>query len=315
MLENYAKSEQMIRAAWMYFILGKNQNEIASELGVSRPVVQRLIAAAKEEGAVSVSLHHPIATCLNYAELIKEKFALELCHIVPDNSEESVQNSVAFGGSQLMAKYISAPETQIIGIGSGNTLKRVVNYMAPMSHSDKKCVSLISAMAADGQCNYYDDVPLILASRIKANYYQLPAPRYSRSPETYDFWCQNPLYQDITAIADTANVTFIGIGSVIDGGNSPIITDGFISDQQAGKLVEQGAVGEILGTFIDVDGNVLDHEINQRNTSYNVRRNPNLRVGIAGGYEKHKTILGALRGKWINGLVTDEATAKWLLVY
>ncbi|WP_245884101.1 sugar-binding transcriptional regulator [Vibrio albus] len=313
-MDNYAKSEQIIRAAWMYFILGKNQNEIAAELGVSRPVVQRLIAAAKDEGAVSVSINHPIATCLNYSELVKEKFSLERCHIVPENQDESVLNSVAYGGAQIMSEYINHQNTHIIGIGSGNTLKRVVSYLDPMEHSDKKCVSLISAMAVDGQCNYYDDVPLILASRIKANYYQLPAPRYSRSAEAYDLWCQNPLYQDITAIADTANVTFIGIGSVIDGGNSPIIADGFISDQQAGELTEQGAVGEILGTFVDIEGNVLDHVINQRNTSYNVRRNPNLRVGIAGGAEKRKTILAALQGKWINGLVTDEATAKWLLV-
>lgn len=313
-MDNYAKSEQMIRAAWMYFILGKNQNEIAAELGVSRPVVQRLIAAAKDEGAVSISLHHPIATCLNYAELIKEKFSLQLCHIVPFNSEENLQNSIAFGGAQIMTKYVSDEETQIIGIGSGNTLKRAVNYLEPMSYSDKKCVSLISAMAADGQCNYYDDVPLILASRIQANYYQLPAPRYSRSRETHELWCQNALYQDICAIADSADVTFIGIGSVIDGGNSPIIADGFISAQQARDLVEQGTVGEILGKFIDMDGNVLEHEINQCNTSYYLRRNSNLKVAIAGGEEKRKSILAALRGNWISGLVTDEATAKWLLV-
>ncbi|MFV0339315.1 MAG: helix-turn-helix domain-containing protein, partial [Parachlamydiaceae bacterium] len=73
------KTDQMVRAAWMYYISGRNQSDIASELGLSRPVVQRLIAAAKEEGIVSVGLHHPISTCLDYAELLKAKYQLVEC--------------------------------------------------------------------------------------------------------------------------------------------------------------------------------------------------------------------------------------------
>lgn len=43
--------------------------------GTSRPVVQRLIAAAKEEGIVSINLHHPVANCLDYAQLLQENTA------------------------------------------------------------------------------------------------------------------------------------------------------------------------------------------------------------------------------------------------
>ncbi|STV87748.1 putative SorC-family transcriptional regulator [Klebsiella michiganensis] len=58
--EDDIRLDQKVRAAWMYYIAGQNQSEIASQLGTSRPVVQRLIAAAKEEGIVSISLHHPV---------------------------------------------------------------------------------------------------------------------------------------------------------------------------------------------------------------------------------------------------------------
>lgn len=78
-----------VRAAWMYYIAGQNQSEIASQLGTSRPVVQRLIAAAKEEGIVSISLHHPVANCLDYAQLLQEKYRLIECNIVPAFNEES----------------------------------------------------------------------------------------------------------------------------------------------------------------------------------------------------------------------------------
>ena len=305
MLDVSKKSEKILRVAWMYFILGKNQHEIAAQLAVSRPTIQRLIAAAKDRGIVSVNIHHPIATCLSYAELLRERFDLRLCHIVPDNAEENVRDNLAFGGAQLMNEYISSQETLVIGIGSGRILKRVVNRIAPRAHSEKKFVSLISTIAADGQYHYDDDVPLILTRRVNAPYYQFPAPRYISPLDAHKFWCHNSLYDTIYAVADTANVTFFDVGSVT--------TDDFISVQQARELVEQGAVGEILGTFVDINGNVLDHDINLRNTSYNVRRNRNLRIGIGGGDEKRKAILAALRGKWISGLVTDETTGKWLL--
>ena len=58
--EDDIRLDQKVRAAWMYYIAGQNQSEIASQLGTSRPVVQRLIAAAKEEGIVSINLHHPV---------------------------------------------------------------------------------------------------------------------------------------------------------------------------------------------------------------------------------------------------------------
>jgi DNA-binding transcriptional regulator LsrR (DeoR family) len=35
-------------------------------------------------------------------------------------------------------------------------------------------------------------------------------------------------------------------------------------------------------------------------------------VGIAGGPRKYKAILGALRGGWINVLITDQANAEKL---
>jgi DNA-binding transcriptional regulator LsrR (DeoR family) len=72
--EDDIRLDQKVRAAWMYYIAGQNQSEIASQLGTSRPVVQRLIAAAKEEGIVSINLHHPVANCLDYAQLLQEKY-------------------------------------------------------------------------------------------------------------------------------------------------------------------------------------------------------------------------------------------------
>ncbi|MFB9137032.1 sugar-binding transcriptional regulator [Vibrio olivae] len=304
------KTDQMVRAAWMYYISGRNQSEIAAELGLSRPVVQRLIAAAKEEGIVSVGLHHPISTCLDYAELLKQKYQLVECNVVPSTSDQETLDNVSFGCFQLMAKYLKEPQNQIIGIGSGLTLKKAINRI-DFDSSNRQCVALISAMGVNGQCNYYDDVPLILAGKIQANYYQLPTPRYAISVDEHRLWTNTRVYKEVASVADKADVIFIGIGSLSKA--SPIIKDGFISGDKANELSHQGAIGEILGRFIDPQGKVVDCSINTLITSYDIRQNNCPRIGAACGEDKHLAILAALRGKWINGLVTDETTARWLL--
>ena len=308
--EDDIRLDQKVRAAWMYYIAGQNQSEIASQLGTSRPVVQRLIAAAKEEGIVSISLHHPVANCLDYAQLLQEKYRLIECNIVPAFNEESTLDSVSFGCYQLMARYLQDDKEKIIGLGSGLTLKKALQRI-DFDSQNTRCVALISAMDADGQCNYYDDVPLLLPSKIKAKYYQWPAPRYAQTQEEYDMWCTSRLFCSVSAVARRADVIFVGIGPL--GTQSPIFKDGFINQAQMDELTARGGIGEIMGRFIDAEGGVVDSEINRMITSYDIRQNQCPRIAVACGEYKRPAILAALKGGWINGLVTDEHTARWLL--
>ena len=308
--EDDIRLDQKVRAAWMYYIAGQNQSEIASQLGTSRPVVQRLIAAAKEEGIVSIGLHHPVANCLDYALLLQEKYRLMECNIVPAFSEESTLDSVSFGCYQLMARYLQDDKEKIIGLGSGLTLKKALQRI-DFDSQNTRCVALISAMDADGQCNYYDDVPLLLTSKIKAKYYQWPAPRYAQTQEEYDMWCTSRLFRSVSAVARQADVIFVGIGPL--GTQSPIFKDGFINQAQMDEVTAQGGIGEIMGRFIDAEGGVVDSEINRMITSYDIRQNQCPRIALACGEYKRPAILAALKGGWINGLVTDEHTARWLL--
>lgn len=308
--EEDIRLNQKVRASWMYYIAGQNQSEIASQLGTSRPVVQRLLAAAKEEGIVSISLNHPVASCLNYAQMLKGKFALSECNVVPAFNDDITLDSVSFGCYQLIEKYLQADSSNIIGIGSGLTLKKTIRRI-DFDRPDTRCVALISAMDAEGKCNYYDDVPLLLASKIRAKYYQWPAPRYAQTSLEHQMWCSNRLFNNVLNVAHDANVIFVGIGALSQ--QSPIFKDGFITLDQLEALTLQGAIGEILGRFIDENGDVVECDINNLITSYDIRRSPCSRIAAACGDDKRPAILAALKGKWINGLVTDEQTARWLL--
>ena len=71
------------RAGWLYYVAGNTQEEIAAKLGISRQSAQRLVSRAVSEGLIKVRLHHPIAQCLDLADRLRARFALDFVEIVP----------------------------------------------------------------------------------------------------------------------------------------------------------------------------------------------------------------------------------------
>jgi len=74
-------------------------------------------------------------------------------------------------------------------------------------------------------------------------------------------------------------------------------------------------VGDILGQFFDADGAVIDLPIHERRIGIDLSDLVNIPkvVGVAGGLHKTEAILGALRGRFLDILVTNELTALALL--
>jgi DNA-binding transcriptional regulator LsrR (DeoR family) len=95
---------------------------------------------------------------------------------------------------------------------------------------------------------------------------------------------------------------------------APLHIDGFLSREGLLDLMRRGAVGEITGWAIDADGQVIEGGANARLTSLPVQQPPHsLAVGVARGAVKVRAIRAALQGRILNGLITDEATARQLL--
>jgi DNA-binding transcriptional regulator LsrR (DeoR family) len=79
-------------------------------------------------------------------------------------------------------------------------------------------------------------------------------------------------------------------------------------------LMKRGATGEICGWIFDGQGRLLADPINERVASAPIpSRETSTVIGIAKGKRKFTAIKAALIGHQINGLITDEATAEFLL--
>ncbi|HBO23793.1 MAG TPA: DNA-binding transcriptional regulator [Providencia sp.] len=313
MLREMKKMEQAARAAWLYFVAGKTQQEIAHELGLSRQVAQRLISLAKEQGMVHVQITHPITECLKLATEIQEQYQLTHCYVVPSGEldAESVLDMIAVAGAELMEQLIDKEEPQVIGIGSGRTLRHIIDALPNLNTPQHQCVSLIGAIARDSSATRYD-VPLSFAEKLHCRHYILPVPLYADSPEDKAMWCQHRVYKDVTEKAINADITFLGIGEV--GIGCPLNSEGFITDKQVAMLLEKGVAAEMLGHFIQANGERLSTELDDTHTSVPLEAQTKKPViAFSGGMHKYKAVKAVLNGRWISGLVTDEATARKLL--
>lgn len=313
MVKHDKKLDSAARAAWMYYIGGQTQNQIAEVLGVSRQVAQRLVATASELGLVKVNINHAVAGCTLLESQLAERFTLDRCQVVPSRGlpSSTINRMIAVTAAEEMERFINNETAQVIAVGSGRTLRAAVKEMPELKRPQHSCLSLIGAIASDGSCTRYD-VPLSMAEKTSSRYFILPAPLFADSPEDREVWCNHRIYKLISGKAAQADVTFVGIGQITL--NCPLHADGFITAEDVNRLTAAGAVAEIIGHFIDRNGGLVADPLDKCRTSIPITPTPRQPViAFAGGAEKYQAIQAALRGRWVRGLVTDEETAQQLL--
>ncbi|MBX3572655.1 MAG: sugar-binding transcriptional regulator [Mesorhizobium sp.] len=306
------KLDDAARAGWLYYVAGNTQDQIAAKLGVSRQSAQRLVSLAVAEGLVKVRIDHPIAQCLSLAKDLTERFGLAFCEVVPSDPGS---NSTTLGVAQAVAaeieRWLSKSEPIVLAMGTGRTLKAAVEQLPSIDGPQHKVVSLTGNIAPDGSAAYYN-VVFTMADTVKSRSFPMPLPVIASSKAEREMLHAQAMIRPTLELAARADVTFVGIGEL--GSNAPLVLDGFVSEAELAALRKAGAVGEIVGWAFDADGALIEGITNDRVASAPIPdRSRSLVIAAAMGSAKLPAIAAAIRGGLVNGLITDEATAKALL--
>jgi DNA-binding transcriptional regulator LsrR (DeoR family) len=74
-------------------------------------------------------------------------------------------------------------------------------------------------------------------------------------------------------------------------------------------------VGDICLRFFDAEGNAISSGVDRRVIGITLAQlqRTDRSVGVAGGHRKYEAIRGAVRGGWVNVLITDHLTAERLV--
>ncbi len=301
------------RAGWLYYVAGRTQDEIAGAMGISRQAAQRLVSLAVSEKLIRVWLEHPIARCLELASTLEHRFGLRRVEVVPnDPGRDGGTVGIGEAGAAEIARWLRSETPIVMAIGTGRTLKAAIDHLPPVSCPQHRIVSLTGNIGPDGSAAYYN-VIYSMAEAVEARHYPMPLPVFVSSPEEREMMRSQGLIKSTLQLAASADVAFVGIGEMDE--SAPLFLDHFLTAGEIAAARDQGAVGEIVGWIFDAEGRLLRGGAADRTASAPIpNRDWATVIALAKGRRKLPAIAAALRGRLVNGLITDEATAEALLV-
>jgi DNA-binding transcriptional regulator LsrR (DeoR family) len=243
---------------------------------------------------------------------LTDRFRLRTCEVMPTDPASPVAVAgIAERAAILLESMLRSEQPTIIAIGTGRAMRAAVEQVRPMACPDHQLVSLVGNISPDGSATFFDTVAR-LADLTKARHYPMPLPLLMSSETERDHMLKIGPVKRVHALAAKADLRLVGVGQMDK--HAQLHVDGFISREELLELMRLGAVGELTGWAYDGRGQVLMRGTNRRLTSI---RHPvpaaALTVAAAVGSAKVPAILAALEGQLINGLITDEATARALL--
>lgn len=290
----------LTKVAWYYYIEGYTQQEIGEYLSIPRLRVNRLLDKARKAGIIQFSVREGDSKRMIVERELITQFGLKDAFVVPSPlNEQDINESVA----QAAAMYIHErlEKTGYINMGYGDTSSRILNHLANI------CEFPVNVVSLTGGVNYY--LPNTRSNIFNAKLYLTPAPLLMASEDIVKAMEQEPSVKQIRHMATLAQMSIVGIGGVDS--NATLLTNGTLNHSDVLLLSMQGAVGDMLCHFIDKDGNVIQSSLERRlmSTPLEQLKELNNSIGVAGGSTKSEAILAALKGNYLDVLITDETTA------
>jgi len=307
-----SRLDDAARAGWLYFIAGHTQDEIAKMLQVSRASAQRLVSLCLAERLITFRLEHPIAACMELAFRLKERFDLAHSEVVPADVAAPLSTAgIAERCGNLLESTLRSETPVIVALGTGRAVRAAVERVSPIDRPNHQIVSLVGNISADGSASFFDTVGR-LADRTGARHYPMPLPFLMSSEDERNRMVRIDPIARVKAVAAKADLRLIGIGQMDQ--KAQVHVDGFVTRDELFEMMRLGAIGEITGWAYDSKGRLIKGGTNRRLTSIPPQVPARTAtIAAAVGQAKVPAIKAALAGRLVNGLITDETTARAVL--
>ena len=307
---NLAGEQLRARIAWYYFVAGLTQQEISDRLGIARARVNKIAGQLLADGSVVVDIRLPLAACVDLEEQLKRVYGLKSAAVVPAlDDDESQRRMLGEAAASILDEMIT--DGQDISVGWGRTLSATIKQLRSRRLRDCSVVSLMGGLTRGSETNTFG-VSTELARVLGADCYYITAPVYCPCIESREFLLQHSGVNEVMEQARRSDVSIVSCGDLTS--RTPLTTIGTVRERLS-QLRECGAIGEILGTFLDAQGAPVRHSLNDTVIAMSpadLKKVPGS-ILISGGLYKAGIIRAILTAGYVNHLVTDEAVAKKLL--
>lgn len=303
------------RVSRMYYEWDMRQSEIAKQLGLSQATISRLLKRSEAEGIVRISVNLPKGVYTELEETLVKKFGLRDAIVVDclEDNETMIQRELGAAAAYYLESIISPNE--VIGISSWSaTLLGLVDALPPVKRKPNvKVVQILGGVGNPSVEAHATRLTSRMAELIKGEAIYLPVSGVLASEAARDILMADEVAQQAIRLFDKVTIALVGIGAIEP---SPLLAQsGNIFSPEEYKLLRQAnAIGDILERFFDQNGKLVETGLEKRVISMSLEQLSKVdrAIGVAGCSRKFEALLGALRGHWINILVTDRFNAKRL---
>ena len=305
----------LVKIAQMYYEENKTQSEISKILGIHRTSISRMLKTIREKKIVKIFINYDFGGTLSLEEELKSVFGLRDAVIVPSTPNQDKKIKVSLIGAAA-ADYLGriVKDNDLIGVSWGEALAETVNAMEKKDCKGVVCIPLIGGPSGKLASSFHvNTIAYEIASKLNGKSMLIDSPAICESEEIKKELMETEYNHELSELWKKINIAVCGIGSPLISKHSN--WQGFYADNLLESLKGEQVAGDILSRFYDINGKVLDTIISKKMISSELDnlKNADYSIGIAESLDKVAGILGALRGKYINVLVTTEETAEAVL--
>ncbi|HEY5585923.1 MAG TPA: sugar-binding transcriptional regulator [Ruminiclostridium sp.] len=304
------KNKLMVDVSKMYYCYGMSQKKIAEDLGISRGYVCQLMEQARKVGIVEIKVNDLTTeeTALEFR--VRKLFALEKVKIVPTPhyvdpkllADEVVNES---------CKYLDSiiESNMVIAFSWGWTIFQISSKM--VKHTDVKNVTSIPLCGGTSNLKkkiYVSEISTNIAEAYNGTPLFIPLPAVLQTAQIKEAIYGDANMNDILNKSKSADIALFTVGSF--GEQNILFRGGYIDDETMKRLIKHNAVGDLCAHFINEYGEICDTELDDRTISIDLKQFKDIKnkICIATGTQKVKALLGVLRKKYVDVLITDEET-------
>ena len=305
----------------LYYEDDMRQQEVSDYLGISRATVSRMLQKGKESGIVRVEVINPVQFSYNKLEkALERKYGLKEVIVVESSALDTKTESVS-RMYERAALYLSQffKDGDWIGVTMGHTLHNIVKTNRAFE-KDKKLM-FVPIVGGIGQSTI--DKVDVQSNRIAqefsrkfgGTYTQFLSPAVFSEQKAMEYFLKEKSISYIFDDFQKLDTLIMGIG-IPQRVESTLVRAGYITGENLEKFARDGMAGDIALHFFDEDGATEKFPaFNDRvaGMPLEMMKKVRNRIGIAGGENRAEAIRGAIKGGFINMLITNIDAAEKLL--
>lgn len=248
------KMQRLAEIARQYYLEDHKQSDIAREMGVSRPLISRMLKEARDLGIVEIRVHEAGEQGRMTLNRMRTAFGLVGGVLIPDGANDSLTNrSLSEGVLDLLTETACTH----VGLGWGHLIGALVGYLeetGPMPTSIREVCPLMGNAGIPIRNYHSNENVRIFAEKTGGTPHFLYLPALAESRQEREVLCGTEVYRQAAYAWEQMD------GALVNIGNYPSTPD-FASGARFGPLLQQKkACGRLLAYYFNEAGEIIESD-------------------------------------------------------